>query len=307
MQLSSAVIAEKRRPICLSCRIGCRRHLQLPGRVLRAYVIHFSGRPERRRQLTARAVELGLAFDFVDAVDSRDFAVQRKSVRVTGSPFGRLGDDQLAAMLSHRAVWAQIVARNETHAVVLEDEALLADDAARFIGRDDWLPQDAHLVKLDGHGRAGRKLAVDVAARPAFDRRVLRFHARSAGSAGYVISRVAAMYLLIHTARISLPVEQILFNPAATGLFSELKPYVLEPAICERDIRRGDLASDRRSPTGLRQSLHRAAMDLAMLRYAGPQMSRVLWGRLVGQIELSPLTVSPVHAGAEGALRAVAG
>lgn len=257
---------------------------------MRVYVINLARRPDRRAHMSQRAAEIGLKLEFVDAVDARDFGAERSEVRVGGTPFGRIADGDLACTLSHRKVWRLIEQRGEPYAVVLEDDVRLADDAVQFFSDTSWIPPDAKIVKVERYGGRRRRISVDRERLQARDRSVFRFHTRNVGSAGYVISRAGAREMLEATRSVSVPVDQILFNPVATGIFLRMKPFVLEPALCEQDSR--SFPSDNRgyrSPS-LGKRLHAGMMELATLGRHLLLRSRLLVGHVRGRIIRSPLT-----------------
>lgn len=146
--------------------------------------------------MTERMAELGLDFDFIDAVrgsdipaDQRQTLLSDKRRRHLGAP---LSDGALGCLMSHRAAWAHILDAQLDAAIILEDDAALAPEAIEILPRLAALKGRFDLINL--HNTAGRPL-VDAA-------RISSTHAlsitryASIGAVGYGVSRAAAKRLL---------------------------------------------------------------------------------------------------------------
>ncbi|HEV2516944.1 MAG TPA: glycosyltransferase family 25 protein [Devosia sp.] len=201
---------------------------------MHVYVINLARRPDRRAFMQQQADRLGLQFDYIDAVDARTDAPEFTEIEVQAGLHGRISRGDLACTLSHRKFWRLFLASGEPYAVVLEDDAILADDCAQFFTDTGWIPPGADVVKLERYGRH-RPMFMDRDTRPAHSRRVGRFYGKSAGTAGYVVSAAGARMLLAATTSVDDPIDQMMFNPGRSALFGRLAPHVLEPAICEQE------------------------------------------------------------------------
>lgn len=201
---------------------------------MHVYVINLLRRPDRRAFMQQQADRLGLQFDYIDAVDARTDAPEFAEIEVRGGLHGRISKGDLACTLSHRKFWRLFLESGEPYAAVLEDDAILADDCARFVADNAWIPPDAEVVKLERYGRL-RPMFMDRDPVPAHARRVGRFYGKCAGTAGYVVSAAGARKLLDATRSVDDPIDQMMFNPGRSSLFGQLAPYVLEPAICEQE------------------------------------------------------------------------
>jgi glycosyl transferase family 25 len=201
---------------------------------MHVYVINLARRPDRRAFMQQQADRLGLQFDYIDAVDARTDAPEFAEIEVRSGLHGRISRGDLACTLSHRKFWRLFLETGEPYAVVLEDDDILADDSGQFFADTSWIPPGADLVKLERHGKA-KPIYMDRQMRPAHARNVGRLYSKCAGTAGYVISAEGARLLLAATARVDDPIDQMMFNPGRSGLFERLKPFIVEPAICEQE------------------------------------------------------------------------
>lgn len=249
---------------------------------MHVYVINLARRPDRRAFMQAQADRLGLAFDYVDAVDAQSPTAKLDEIEVRSGAYGRISNGDLACTLSHRRFWRLFLETGEPYAAVLEDDAILADDSGQFFADAGWIPPDAAVVKLERYGRP-RPMFMDRRTLPAHTRRVGRFYGKCAGTAGYVVSAAGARMLLAATASVDDPIDQMMFNPGRSALFGQLAPYVLEPAICEQEqvVVPSDIRGKRQSSRdGLQGALNELRAVPRQLAHALSLAMPLLQGRL---------------------------
>jgi len=249
---------------------------------MHVYVINLARRPDRRAFMQAQADRLGLKFDYIDAVDAQSPSANLGEIEVRSGPYGRISKGDLACTLSHRKFWRLLLETGEPYAVVLEDDAILADDSGQFFEDSDWIPAGADVVKLERYGRL-RPMVMDRETLPVHSRRVGRFYGKCAGTAGYVVSAAGARVLLAATASVDDPIDQMMFNPGRSALFGRLSPYVLEPAICEQEqvAVPSDIRGKRQSSRGgLRGALNELRAVPRQLAHALSLALPLLQGRL---------------------------
>lgn len=141
------------------------------------------------KQLTA----LGLPFELLDATTPETLTP------LATDPYWTLWErplrtTEMAAMASHRAAWARVVAENAPM-LILEDDAVLHADAPGFLHKIEAIPE-AELVTLETRGRA--KL---LAATPHPKAPMHRLWQDRTGAAAYVLRPSAARKLLARVAR----------------------------------------------------------------------------------------------------------
>lgn len=162
-----------------------------------------------RRQAVQRALgDLGLPFQFVDAVDGRrmtgDGLSSHYDHRRNATDFKRpLSGGEVACALSHRTIWEKVATGKSPVVLVCEDDlSLLADpgaflDAARAAGP----ALEDVMIKLDGPARGGEAVGqlggIDLML-------CTRLPARTTG---YLIGRRAARKLLAAAGPVARPID----------------------------------------------------------------------------------------------------
>jgi glycosyl transferase family 25 len=194
---------------------------------MKAYCINLDSRPDRLAHMTALMARHGLAFERVAAVDGGDPQVAAAAARCpTGRNGYRLSAGAYACFQSHREIWRRLLASGASHAMVLEDDLLIATGFAAYLA-PDWVPSDADLVKLETYQvRLHRQVGPGL---PAKGRRLHRLRSRHVGTGCYVISRAAAARLLAATETVSDPIDEVMFNDASP-LFAGLVTYQMVPS-----------------------------------------------------------------------------
>jgi glycosyl transferase family 25 len=194
---------------------------------MKAYCINLDRRPDRLAHMTAQFEAMGQSFERVSAIDANTpeiaDAVRRCGVSVTGL---KMGAGAHACFQSHRKAWRLLLETGDSHAMVLEDDVVLAPGFAACLA-PGWVPEDADLVRLETFlTRFHRDRGPGIAAA---GRRLYRLRSRHAGAGCYVISAVAAERLLGATDPIDDPIDELLFNEAAAS-FGERVVYQMIPS-----------------------------------------------------------------------------
>jgi GR25 family glycosyltransferase involved in LPS biosynthesis len=150
------------------------------------YVISLPDAAIRRRNMVARFSAAGMAFRFVDAVDGRTVPVADTfdGARIVRQPFGY--ESEIACTVSHRLVHRMIANGDADTALVLEDDAELAEDFPEVVQRALSFRFD--IFKLEGFNLAYRRVTIG---------RIGQYNVivtilPSQGAAAYLIRREAA-------------------------------------------------------------------------------------------------------------------
>lgn len=185
---------------------------------MRAYFINLDREPERRAHMEQAL--LGLDSERIAAVDGRQRPATEKG----------LTRFELACLESHRVAWTRFLATPAPYACFLEDDVHFAADLQAFLSGDDWIPADAHAVKLDTFFQPVMLGSTQPTLR---DRELALLFTRHESCAAYVLSRQGAAFFLDATEAPALPVDYIVFpeDPAKAGL----KLYQLAPAAAIQD------------------------------------------------------------------------
>jgi len=252
---------------------------------MRTFLVNLERRPDRLAAMAAQLERLGIAFERFDAVDAKSVDPAELSVPFAASgPLGTLSPGDKACTYSHIHLWRRIAQGSDSHAVILEDDILLADSAARFLLTSGWIPKQAGLIKLERYGDKNQLIVIGRPRLAVLDRTLAPLLSRHTGSGGYIISREKAAMLAGMTGKLTLPIDHLLFNPNNSPVFRRLQPWQLLPAILDQqeavggatDIHRTREATKPRGLALVKRQLRRNYYDL---RLVPKQIGQVLSGR----------------------------
>ena len=185
---------------------------------MKVYVLNLDRQPERLAHMRAQLSDV--PFERVAAIEGAENPPSTNG----------LTRFELACLSSHRAGWRQFLEGSDAHACFLEDDLHVWPSLKELIATEDWIPGDAHSVKLDTYLQKVKLGSL----RPApGGRRVARLFTRHESSAAYLLSRAGARRYLELTDDLSLPADYALFpkTPRRLGL----RIYQLTPAIAIQD------------------------------------------------------------------------
>ena len=235
---------------------------------MRVYVINLDQHPERLAHMRDQLCDIG--FERVAAIDGA-------KILETTSGLTRF---ELACLESHKNAWRLFLKHADEVACFLEDDVHLQPDFGVLISTDNWIPSDAHSLKLDTYLQ---EVKLGERRRLFGGRQLARLFSRHESSAAYILSRRGAQRYLELTNRPALPADYSLFprSPSRLGL----RIYQLTPAIAVQDhlLQRDD--SGAAFPTAMDSdgSLRRTATLIGRLRREA--------SRLIGQAAEIPGTL----------------
>jgi glycosyl transferase family 25 len=193
-----------------------------------AYVINLDRSPERLRHMHAQAGAIALAFERVEGIDGEQLAeADLAAHRERAAPYP-LTPGEIGCWLSHQKAWSLIAARDDAWGLVLEDDVQLSPDLPAALDGAADAPADADIVKIDTS--LGVMVEMSRAAVPFAGRSLHRLRRNSWGTAGYLVSRRAAAWLLEHARPVEAPIDLQLFSPQSR-LFPSLVTYIATPAL----------------------------------------------------------------------------
>ena len=106
------------------------------------FVISLSDYEDRRRSIASHLNQLGISFEFWDAVDGRNglpTMYERQIDRQAAKKAGRaLSDTEYACALSHITLYRRIVADRIPYALIFEDDALPLPSLLDFLAGKHW-------------------------------------------------------------------------------------------------------------------------------------------------------------------------
>jgi glycosyl transferase family 25 len=243
---------------------------------MRIYLINLARRPDRLAAMTARTEGLALArIEAVDAAKAEPELLDPWFAR--SGPLGEIPPGDKACLLSHRLAWQSFLDSGEAHAVFLEDDVMLSRAAGALLKDARWIPAGATVIKLEHYGPKGQRVLLKDLSTVKDGFQLGRILSRHTGAAAYILSREAAALLLAQKG-FDLPVDHLLFNPNNSGLFAQLSPLQLLPAIARQEqflgaragAEKSDIEGTRKplralSATYIKRELVRFAYDLKLL------------------------------------------
>lgn len=190
---------------------------------MKCLVINLDRSPARLAHAISEFSRIGIDFDRVAAVDGL-----ANTEIVAPSP--NLSSGEIGCVLSHRACWQIIANGDDPYVGIFEDDIIFSETAGRMLVSEDWIPADADIIKLETCFNK-TVVAIKRAASLVHGYALHRLHWLHCGSAGYIISKQAAIDLLKTTQNIDRAVDIVLFDPTSDPASSKTI-YQLSPALC---------------------------------------------------------------------------
>lgn len=173
-------------------------------------VINLDRSPERLASFMARAAQVGISVERLAAIDAKTMdEAGLNEIKVAQSIFDPLSRGEIACFLSHRAAWRRLVDSGVDRMAIFEDDAVLAADIGVLL--DQLSGPGWDIVRLETT-RARTALGPPEPV-PGTAYELCRHLSWHGGTAGYVITRAAAIRLLAATTRLEGAVDQVLFHP----------------------------------------------------------------------------------------------
>ena len=185
---------------------------------MKTLIINLAQAQDRMGFMQAQMERLGLAWERIEAItpatldppaDNQVWQRWQRQMRTT----------EMALCASHMAAWRRVIAL-DTPCLVLEDDALLAEETPGFLARVAGLAGIDH-ISLETRGR--KKLTARTPDPRAPMRRMWQDRT---GSAAYVLFPKGAQLLLAHTQRAGGPSDAVI-----SGTYA-LNSFQADPALC---------------------------------------------------------------------------
>lgn len=222
--------------------------------------------------MTSQFKWIGIPFERVSAIDGEQPDIAAEAAMIGADASGKqMSANAFACFQSHRLVWEKLVASNESHAMVFEDDLVLVREIASYMD-SKWIPEDADLIKLD---TLETRVHVNCRQQIGESRRSLsRMRSRHVGAGCYVISASIARFLIIQTEKIVDPVDEFLFNESS-AVFRRLTTYQMDPAPAIQGDRLGsETAPASWTVSSIKSRVAGKITDIAPVKK--PKLSRLL-------------------------------
>lgn len=194
---------------------------------MQIYLINLDRSAERLQLFVEQCDALGLTFQRVPAVDGESITPEELDSHLDPHAAPLLNAAQVGCFLSHRRAWAAIRDSGDRWGIVFEDDVKISPEFPEIVGRRDWIPEGADIVKLESWPKTRLRVAMRSVA--AAGRRIHRLRGLSLGAAAYAISRDTCERLLRDSDQFARPLDTYLFDPQSP-VFGQLATYVMFPA-----------------------------------------------------------------------------
>lgn len=200
---------------------------------MKCYLINLDRSVDRLEQMNREFGRCGLTFTRVSAVDGR--LLSQEELNAVVAPVRRweipMPPAEIGCFLSHRKCLELIANGEEAFAAVFEDDIVLSRQAQKVLSDIDWLPADADVIKVETFNTVvlldtGKKIHGS-------DCKYARLLSKHLCTGGYIVSRDAAKRMLTFMNEISVPVDNLIFDPSYE-MFAGLNIYQVYPALCKQ-------------------------------------------------------------------------
>jgi len=197
------------------------------------FVINLKHSTERRATMTERLNQLGLNYSFIEAVNGSELnlktlpfydGMRRRLL------FGRdMSKGELGCLLSHRAIYQEIVDRNLEKAIILEDDVIIAPAFPAVVQALLKVPVKWDMVRFLDSEKIYRRSRTIGSLLESYA--LIRPAISSGGAHAYMITQNTARQLLKHTQKNFLPIDILHSYVWRTGL----EVFAVRPSPAVRD------------------------------------------------------------------------
>ncbi|MDO6589033.1 hypothetical protein DS901_04750 [Loktanella sp. D2R18] len=175
--------------------------------------INLDRSPARNQHMQDTFLALGIAASRIDAVDGQHLSdAEVAALNPRNKKNRALAKGEIACFLSHHKAWQAIVDSDHTHVAVLEDDVILAPEAATLLADLSWVPSSADIIKIDALPAGAMLSGTQKVGDTSF---VLKnIHTKTVSTAGYIISRSCAQEFLNAPSEMRVPVDIAIFDPS---------------------------------------------------------------------------------------------
>lgn len=205
-------------------------------RTLKTYVISLPEAKERRAQIKEQLGRFSIEFAFFDAVDGRQYDVNAHTAyngKKRRKFFGRdMTGGELGCLLSHRAIYQNMIAQNTEIALILEDDAVLDERFPQAIDLLKKTDTPFELVRFLGSAKVAN-LEKRLVTKLDDTFSLHRLRTTPGGAHAYVLTYEAAKKLYEHTGFNYLPIDTLIGHVWQTGI----NALVLQPGLATQDLK----------------------------------------------------------------------
>lgn len=209
----------------------------------RNFVISIPAAENRRLHITRQFESQNIPFRFFDAFtpsERLELALQQYLPGIKNSDKLTIGEK--GCLMSHFILWKKCIDEGWDYITVFEDDAVLGEDAGRFLTDGLWLKErfdfnEIFILRLETF-LMYTELKTQHNIPPFRQRQFSLLKSKHFGTAGYIISHAAAKYLTalfrnLEQADVDA-VDELIFNRLLYA--PDYRVYQLNPAICIQEL-----------------------------------------------------------------------
>ena len=202
---------------------------------LPVFIVSLPEATDRRARIAKIMDDLGLEFEFVDAVDGRKFDVVNhplynapRRLRAFGK---HLTGGDLGCILSHKKIYQRMVDENISAALIFEDDVLLRDAFLPVLEKIKTIDVPFDMIRFFGSPKLER-LKMRNVCKLDDTHHLVRHSGMPGGSHATLMRLSGAKKMLKHMERTSLPIDALLGRSWLTGI----NWYTVRPGLAAQDL-----------------------------------------------------------------------
>ena len=206
------------------------------------FVISIAGSSERRKHILNQFGTQHIPFSFFDALTpSTQLTDLLNQYLPNVAQCSHLTMGEKGCLMSHFMLWQKCLNEPYDYLAIFEDDILLAENSIALLNNNDWLterfsPEQAVIIRLETFLMPVKLSETAIA--DFQGRRFTNLESVHFGTAGYIISRAAASYLIGLLGRLSEteiePIDHLIFNRYLND--ENYHVYQLNPAPCVQEL-----------------------------------------------------------------------
>ncbi len=193
------------------------------------YVISLNSSAKRRCHIVEQFEAQNIKFKFFDAIEPNSNSKVATDLAVDISNCD-LTQGEIACLLSHVSLWQMMVDQQLNYMAIFEDDIILGESADLILSTQEWIPQNADVVKLEKFAAAAKMKFSSK--RVSIHRKVRQLTGKHLGAAGYILSLNSAKILLKYVQQKDklIAVDHIIFEVFIEN--KQLNILQMLPGIC---------------------------------------------------------------------------
>lgn len=199
------------------------------------FIVSLPEAKDRRKRIEKVFENLGLNFEFIDAVDGRQYDVLNHPIYNAPKrlrSFGKhLTGGDLGCILSHKKIYQRIVNDNIPRALVFEDDVILRDDFLSVLEKIQTMNVPFDMIRFFGSPKLERLRMRSVCALTD-THNLTRHSGMPGGSHATLMTKAGAQKILKHMEHTAYPIDALLGRSWLTGL----NWYTVRPGLAAQDL-----------------------------------------------------------------------